>query len=341
MPVVGTPVAQPIAPPVETTALTDCGDLNRLAPEVTHYYSRLVLRKMRSVRIRAGQHARIDWTVLDPDGVPVDLTGCGFPSDSSGSSFSSSSSAAADTGVGFRFRIRENLSLGITPVPNQTEFDVLLVDADEGKVQIILDKTATGVPGVYFGELGVFSNFDTDDELMLFSNVFYVLIERGQFGAGTLMQGGPPSIQEIRLHLRDSGPQENLLLDNIKFDDAEIAIAISRPIEYWNEIPPDLGKRATTQNFPWRYHWLEAICANLFWMAAENFRANNLRYSAAGVKVDDQDKEPNYERAAQRRWDNWTEFVRRKKSEINLNMAYGGIGSSYRYASGFGGKARY
>jgi hypothetical protein len=155
-----------------------------------------------------------------------------------------------------------------------------------------------------------------------------VILERGQFGARDHV-GGPPTIQEIRLHLRDSAPGESLLLDNIRFDDAEIALAITRPVQYWNEQPPDLGVRTTTQNFPFRYYWLEAICANLFWMLEEQYRANNLAYSAAGVQVNDQDKEPNYARAAERRHANWVDFVKRKKAALNLEAAYGGIGSPY------------
>lgn len=322
MPIIGMPVLPPSPPETPCTPPDTCDAGNKLTPEVSRYYDQLVLRRLRSVTITAGQHAVIEWFVVDSHGVAVDLTTCGFDTGSSSSSVAS--------GSGFRFRIRENLSLGFEPAPPQTEFDVQLVDAAAGKVRVVLPRTATGLPGVYFAELGVFANLnDPDNEQLLFSNVFYVVIQRGQYGSDAAMTGGPPTIQEIRLHLRDSGAEENLLLDNIKFDDAEIALAISRPVQYWNEIPPDLNYRYTTQNFPWRYHWLEGICANLFWMVAEQFRANNLKYSAAGVQVDDQNKQPDYAQAAQQRDAEWKTFVRRKKSELNLTAAFGGIGSPY------------
>ena len=327
MTVIGTPVLPP-SPPSPTCVPTQrCYEINAVAPDVSRYYDSLLLTRMRSVSVQCGQKVRIRWTVVNSQGFAVDLTDCDVPADFS-SSVSLSSSAAAG-GTGFRFRIRENLSLGVKPAPQQTEFDVYVIDAENGVVEIELTAKATGLPGVYFGELAVCANFDTADEIVLFTNMFYVLMQRGQYGADDAMFGGPPTIQEIRLHLRDSSPGENLLLDNLKFDDAEIALAISRPIQYWNEIPPDLNCRYTTQNFPWRYHWLEGICANLFWMAAEQFRANNLKYSAAGVQVDDQNKQPDYEQAAQRRDAEWKNFVRRKKSELNLNAAFGGIGSPY------------
>jgi hypothetical protein len=303
---------------------TPCDEQNRLSPEVSRYYENLVLARMRSVRGRAGQTITIVWTITDNKGYAIDLRECGFP-DASESSFSSSSSSSAAATPRFLFRIREHLSLGFQPEPLQTQFDVYLENAENGRVRIELPAAATGLPGVYYGEVAV-----VDAEgLILFTNVFYVVIERGQFGAAR-HTGGPPAIAELKLHLRDSSPEESLLLDNIKFDDAEIALAIGRPIDYWNEIPPPLNQRATTQNFPFRFHWMDAIVANLFWMLEEQFRANNLTYSAAGVQVNDQDKEPNYARAAERRWANWVDFVRRKKASINLESAYGGIGSSYR-----------
>lgn len=352
MPVVGTPIAPISSPdPVAAPAEAVCQDQNQLTPEVSRYYGNLVLSRMRSVKGHAGQQMEINWTMLDSHGHAVDLRECGFvdavadPSSSSeASSVSSSvssvsaspsspsSSSAASVGsaaappVLLRFRIRENLSIGEQPVPSRTSFPVTVVDAEQGQVKVTLPSQATGLPGVYFGEFAVLN----DDEVIIFTNVLYILIDRGQFGA--FHSGGPPTIAEIRLHLRASAAEESLLLDNMRFDDAEIALAISRPIEYWNEIPPPIYPRYSTQNFPWRFHWLEAICANLFFMLEEQFRANNLTYSAAGVQVNDQDKEPNYARAGERRWANWVEFVKRQKSSINLEGAYGGIGSGYGYS---------
>jgi hypothetical protein len=281
---------------------------------------------MRSVRGRVGQHMKIQWTMVDSRGMAVDLTECGFPDGSSASSYSSSSSeSSAAEEPQFLFRIRESLSLGFQPEPAQTQYDVYLEDAANGKIRIELPAGATGLPGVYYAEVAA---VDVDG-LITFTNVFYVIIERGQFGSKWV--GGPPTIAELRLHLRDSAAEESLLLDNIRFDDTEIALAINRPVEYWNEIPPPLNVRATTQNFPFRFHWMDGIAASLFWMLEEQYRANNLTYSAAGVQVNDQDKEPNYARAAERRWANYVEFVKRKKASINLESAYGGIGSSYSY----------
>lgn len=333
MPIVGTPVTSTptpgntdpgvIATPVEpTVAPVACETQDVLEPRISQFYKKFVLSRLRSIQIQSGQTAEIIWTVIDRDGNPVDLTSCGFTSESSASSASlSSSESLSDAAPSVKLRVAEKLSIGRCHDNDQVHIGHVVAAAD-GRVKFTLDKLNTKYPGIFFGEVGV---LDGDGNLR-FANTFYLIINRGL--NGKRQAGGPPTLAEIRLHLRDSTPEESLLLDNIKFDDAEIALAITRPVEYWNEIPPDV-KQYTTSTFPFRYFWLEAICGNLFLMLAEQYRANNLSYAASGIQVDDQNKEPNYERAAQTRLTEWRDFVRRKKAEINLDNCYGGIGSTY------------
>jgi hypothetical protein len=317
MVVIGTPVIIPGIVGTQlcpvTTGTVPCAEQNQRTPAASQFYRMNLPSRMRSVRGRIGQKLEILWTLLDSNGTPVDLLTCGFPDGSSEASVAAASIVC---------RLRESMSLGLDPGIVQIEYEAVIVDAATGQIQILLPSTATSLPGIYYAEVAV---IDSDDQ-MLFSNVFYLVLERGQFAG--LQTGGPPTVAEIRLHLRDSAPEESLLLDNVRVDDAEIALAVMRPIEYWNELPPDLGAH-TTQNFPYRFHWMDGAAACLFWMVEEQFRANNLEYSAAGVQVNDQNKEANYARAAERRWANWVNFVRRKKSELNYEGCWGGIGSQY------------
>jgi hypothetical protein len=204
---------------------------------------------------------------------------------------------------------------------------------DNATVRFQLSNADTACPGVYFAEAVIYTcvgeRSETVDTPILsgycqyYSNTFYLTVDPGLF-TGEIF--GPPTIAEVRLSLRDSGPAESMLLNNLAFSDEEIAMAIARPVQLWNEIPPNLRKyRYTTTTFPFRYHWLEAIAGTLFLLAAEYNRRNNLTYSAANVSVNDLDKEPQYEAAGQRRLQMFREFVRAKKSELNLNQLYGGI----------------
>jgi len=319
MPIIASPAAEPSTPccdkPLTEVVPTpvSCADLAVVTPGIALQHRQQVLGRMQAVRVRAGQNAAIEWTLRAADGSPVDLSACGFTD-------SSDSVAEPPLVKQLVLRLRE----AVTRSKCFVERAGTVVDAETGKVSFQLLAVDVKYAGVYLGEAALVS-VEGNDQQVIHSNVFYLHVERGLHAA---KPHGPPSIAEIRLHLRDSAPGENMLLDAYKWDDAEIAAAITRPVDYWNEVPPDIG-RFTTASFPFRFHWLEAICGNLFLFAAEYFRANQLDYQAGGVTVNDMNKERNYEAAAERRLLEWRTFVRAKKAAINLEGAYGGIGSQY------------
>ncbi len=321
MAVIATPAAHPIVNCCtnDTTGqvLTPvpCATQNVVSAPVSQTNGLPILTRMRAISITQGQCAKITWQMHDKDGNPVNLTACSDPDD-------------------FKvvLRLKEELALGNHREPLQV--DATITNAAEGRVEVQLTKQMVNLPGVYYGELALISvpAAVNASPCVVFSNTFHLIISRSTFDS-LGVPGGPPSIAEIRLHLRDSSPNESFLLEQLMFDDAEIALAIARPIQYWNEVPPPLGKNYNTQNFPFRYHWLEGICANLFFMVAEQFRRNQFQYSAAGVQVDDQNKEASYERAGATRWQAYREWVRGMKASINLEGGYGEVTSNYQYAA--------
>lgn len=326
MVVIATPTSHPLvqccdnANTPQVLNPVSCAIQNKLQAPVTSQNGQQLLSKMRAISVTQGQCSTVEWQMINKDGVPVDLRPCGFGGET--------------TPVAFTvvLRLKEQLALGnANPV---TQVTATVHDAEHGIVRAELTKQMVGFPGIYYAEMAL---LDVEAEnashpCVVFSNLFYVVINRSTFEeAGRV--GGPPSIAEIRLHLRDSSPGESFLLDNLMFDDAEIALAIVRPVQYWNEIPPPLDTIYNTQNFPFRYHWLEGICANLFFMVAEQYRRNQLSYSAGGLQVDDQNKEAAYERAGQARWQAYREWVRATKASINLESCYGEVTSAYKYSA--------
>lgn len=294
-----------------------CAGQNVVSAPVSKTNGMPVLSRMRAITITQGQCATIDWQMIDRDGQPVNLSGC---------------LAATPPAFKVVLRLKEQISLGNSrPIP---QVDGTITNAATGKVQVTLTKNMVGLPGVYYAEMALI-NIPAENENMpcvVFSNTFYLIINRGTFGNDG-RAGGPPSMAEIRLHLRDSSPNESYLIEQLMFDDAEIALAIARPVQYWNEIPPPIDNVYNTQTFPFRYHWLEGICGNLFLMVAEQFRRNQLDYSAGGVTLNDQNKEANYERAGQARWQAYREWVRATKASINLEGCYGEVTSNYKYSA--------
>lgn len=315
----GAPCCDPLPGSPVLLSTVVCTDQNVVRATTTTRYRKSLYRRQRSVMIRGGQEATLEWQMTDWDGNPIDLSEC--VCDVTSESSSDSSEAACDFTL--RFRLREQM-LGRC----SHEFEVEIYSVANGTVRIVLPSAVTKKPGIYYGEVAAFSTVEDADAgtNLLFSNIFTVIISGGQWSNTNMV--GPPSFAEIRLHLRDSDPGENLLLDGYSFDDAEIAFAIKRPVEYWNEMPPPV-RTFTTRSFPFRYHWLMGIAGELFLIAAEGYRKNHLAYSAAGVSIDDQAKEPNYEQAAQMRLQAFRDFVRRKKVELNVAGGFSEVASDY------------
>lgn len=330
MVVIATPASQPVIPtpaPLTTNGALfpiSCAGQNIISAPVSTVNGTPVPGRMRAITLTQGQCATIAWQFHDQLGHPISLQACGFPDDSE------SSSALVDYRV--VLKLKEQLSMGNARPP--VEVEARVVNSSEGRVEADLTKNMTGVPGIYYGEMSLVSTLAEEQAqpCVVFANTFSVVIARSLSGpVGEI--GGPPSIAEVRLHLRDSSPNESFLLDNLMFDDAEIALAITRPVMYWNEVPPPLDLVYTTQTFPFRYHWLEGIVANLFFMVAEQYRRNDFQYAAAGMQINDQNKAQAYDQAGQARWDAYREWVRATKASINLESCYGEVTSNYKYSA--------
>lgn len=336
MPIQATPTAvqtggctdQPILPGgrVPTPLPVSCANQNVLSPRVPVEPTQgtQILTRIPTVEIPGQQKATIEYTMRDRTGVPLDLRMCLCTEETSGDSIS------AGCGCDYRlvFRLGEFVSGG------SKEFTARLVDPENGKVAVDFVPDDTRYPGIYFGEFAVIECPANDpagqDSTVVFSSKLHVVIGRNLWNVRNGCSGiaGPPSFAEVRLFLRDTDPNESFLLENLAFSDEEITLATYLPVQYWNETPPPIGTY-NTANFPFRYHWLIAITAHLFLIAAEQQRRNNLAYSAGGVQINDQNREANYEQAAKNRMDEWKTFVRTKKVEININNCWGSVGSPY------------
>jgi hypothetical protein len=165
------------------------------------------------------------------------------------------------------------------------------------------------------------------DVCIVLNNVLYVSIEKGLLG-NTCNSVGPPSLAEVRLELRDF-PEVNRLLDEYEFDAAEVLLAATRCVEYFNEVPPELDQRYDTSSFPSRYHWMEGTIYHLLRIAIAWYDRNKLAYSAGGVQVDDLNRSEAYLRHLQMRQQKWEEWVKRTKNRLNAESGFLSLGSDY------------
>lgn len=306
----------------------NCNTQDVIRPLQTAVEGCPVLPKLQCHEIQMGQRAQLLWNFKSPQGKPVNLINC-----MGSCSYSAASNPQFDAGgtpsCGVTLRLRE--ITGVDPV-NDLVISVTgaIVDPSTGLVRAEPLPTAiVRAAGLYLEEWAFFDNNGD----MVFSNQCYLFVNRGLFGLNSdpFQQNlGPPTLSEIRLSLRDNSAADNTLLDAVEFDAAEIAQAVTRPVQYWNETPPPLRPLQTTKTFPFREMWLLGIQMNLLETAASHYRRNRLDYTAGGLSVDDKNKEGEYKAAAAQLRQQFQEMVRAKKIEINLAAFSGTIGSPYQ-----------
>ena len=316
----------PVTPPATDV---DCDQQNMITPEQTVVDGCPILPKMQCHEVQSGQDARLLWNMKNPQGEEVNLSDClGSCSSESSQSGDESYDAISTPSCGLELRLRE--LTGFDPATDKVHcVDVDVLDTGTGYVRArSLPDAITRKPGVYLEEWAVFSK----DKRMIFSNQCVVFVRRGLFGLNSDVSTqnlGPPTIEEIRLSLRDNSPSDNLLLDSIEFDAAEISQAVLRPLQFWRETPPPLRLNFTTSTFPYREMWLKGIQGYLMEIAANNYRRNHLPYNAGGVAIDDKNKSGAYDAYASALLQDFRNMVQAKKVEINIASFSGSIGSDY------------
>jgi len=289
-----------------------------------------VLRKLRCHEVQAGQRARLLWNFHDPDGLTLNLDECvpSLPVPESSGPEEFEFDAVGRVSAGAVLRIRE-LS-GVNPSRDRIHVVAAeVLDPVQGLVRSEpLPQAVVRTPGVYMEEWGWISSAGD----LLFSNQCCTFVRRGLFGLSAMSRQqnlGPPTLEEIRLSIRDNYQADNPLLNDVEFDAAEIASAVLRPIQFWNETSPPLATLESTTTFPFREMWLLGIQAHLLELAAHHYRRNSLAYNAGGVAVDDKNKEQPYMAAAMAKIQQYQDMMRAKKIELNMRSFGGPISSTY------------
>lgn len=261
----------------------------------------------------------VEWVMRGEDGNPYDLTLLGFPDSSSSSS---SGSASSDNGSRIVLRVIECLSYTSQQiVPIEIEGEVL--EARNGLVRARLTSVCTELPGVYILE---WSAYSAENELSLIDQGS-MIVNRGL--SGDRRYAGAPSVSDIRTHMRDSGPEDNYLIDSVEFDLAELAACIERPVQLWNNILEFVPRKYNTTTFPFREQWLNAIIGYLHLLAAVNYDRNLQAYSAGGTSMQDKNKGPVYTQKGMALIAEYKDWVKQRKGQINLEQAFGSTSESF------------
>lgn len=292
--------------------LIPCQGLPVVRPEDALAENCPVLTKFRAAVLQRGVSADVEWQLRDVNGDPIDLSGCTLSA--------SSQSSEGDVGqLTVKVRIADAVLYGqcVYEVPGT------ITDATNGLIRFTPPAAVRDEANIYRLSIGLANN----SAQIVWATDGLLSVERGLFG-DPMQVTGPPTLQEIRLQIRDT-VSENTLLAAMEFSDADIVYSLTRPLREFNETPPPLSQVFTGKNFPWHDAWLKATIANLLMIAADGYRRNRLATVQGGLTIDDKNKEPNYVQAAMLLRQEWLEFVMRKKVELNCNAAIGSLSSPY------------
>jgi hypothetical protein len=189
--------------------------------------------------------------------------------------------------------------------------------AESGKIKITLSANDLLLPGVFLAEFDLMSLAETSPVALI--RAYLEVVESLQH-----VDGAPRglTLAEVRMVVMDRCAMDNFLLDSVEFDDSQVAWAIRRPVDLWNETPPPLNTY-NTANFPYRYHWVNGAAGELMRMAARNYARNNLRYSAANLQVADKDKMTEYEKIGSDLLKEYKDWLLLEKRRLNCLLAMG------------------
>lgn len=303
MPITATPVIPSIAPDNQTQT-------GLVVAEPSRYYGKPLPAKRRGILVPAGSGITVQYQLLQ-NCAPVDLTTFGF----------TTLPNAGQTTSQIQLRMRESISGPETPL-QQT--DVTVLDPLSGSVEVLLPSNVTVNPGVYDGEFGVYNLAGN----LAMTNKVVAWVDRGMFGQ---QNGGLPALDEVRLATQDVDPEGNLLIHAFENDLADICFAAISAVRIWNESQPPIELTYTTNDYPYTQQWLTGIVGLLYSVRAKAFLRNQLPYQAAGVSVDDQNKWQQYLQVSQQMLEEYKDWVKRKKTQINCEGAITSLGSPYSY----------
>ena len=323
-----TVVATPFLSADETAAL------EVVVPDVTHVEGVPSFGRKQTARVNQGQHTVLRWQIRDRmTGRVIDLTSV---ADGDGVSSSTGSNPLAQIVRRVELRAAEatytNTSLSWAA-------DAAVVDAANGVVQVVLPAELTALAGVFDVEFGLFDDYTAGR--MVYSVQGGLWVNRGQFGAGP-SRYSVPSLDDLKTQLVDSGPEDNYLTSVVEFDVSQVAAATLLAVRRFNSRPPAIGALVrNTTNFPDSAQLVDGILAELYLMAANHYRRNALPYQAAGVSVDDKNKDAQYERIGTgllQKFEAWAGAVKKAANAAAWNGTGTGAMatqlSPYSYAGG-------
>jgi hypothetical protein len=199
--------------------------------------------------------------------------------------------------------------------------DVEILSAPEGKIRVAIPAADLDVAGVFYAEYAIYAGTAGYPRLRVpgYMDVVQTL-ESSKQGVGV-------HIEDLRTAMYDRSAEDNFLLDDVEFTDAQICWALLKTIGLYNEMLPQAGTIYSAVDFPYREKWIEGSQAELMIMAAKNYARNDLSYQAGGTAINDKNKAQMYLQLGMQAREDFKGWAKEVKIAINMMDAISSSGS--------------
>ena len=300
-----------------TADLSDNGKIGSIMSEpvatqnADAHYGCIPYEKSNTVVVNGGAPQTVEFQVRNSDGSPVDMS-YWFPLDV----------PAEDQQHALAIRT----SFADNSIVAKADIIGNVIDPARGGIQFELPEYVYNTPCIYF-----FYNSVKDKESGKVRHVFpgrgVLLVEWSPWMEHLSDCPVPhklvPTLEDIRRRL-DDFVGKNDFLKQYEFSADDIVHAMVRPVYLFNEEPPRLRRfQYTLATFPFYENWVHGTAAELLQAAVFHYVRNKMMSNHGGIQGDEKGRDREYMQLAQLYKDEYIQWVRRKKHELNMSMGQG------------------
>jgi len=280
------------------------------------YYGCIPYDKSNTIVAEGGAPTTVVYQIREANGTPVNLT----------SLFDRERPGGEDdpNGLFLRFAVADN-----TWVAKTTE-QATILDAKSGQVQFELPDYVYDIPCIYTFHLAVGEKrtwLESGQPTYIAPGKGVVLVEWTPFVRHNdrcpLRHRVVPAVEDIRRKL-DDFLGKNDLMAQVEYSADDIVNAMILPVRIFNEMPPRLSRfQYSLMTFPYYEYWVLGTAAELLRLSVVHYVRNKLLSSHGGLTGDEKGRDREYMQLAQMYRDEFREWARFKKHELNFSAGQG------------------
>lgn len=280
--------------------------------------------KRRAVLVTQGQDVRINLDLRDEFGVAIDPNKF-YENESSSSSStelvsSSSSVAEAVTDPSSQVRVAAMEAVRFRTKKGAPALGTGTYDPTNKSIIFSIPENLIAVSQILTVEVAVFTSRG-----IAASEQIYVWIDPSVFYANEA-RGIFPNLDELRLKIRDSAPEDNHMLKSMEYDLAEICSGIVECLHSYNTAPPPINSFLYTDTFTMDAEIFDGLMGYLYQLSWEHRARNRLAYASGGVTVDDHWNYDLYLKLSEGYKTKYNAWIKKTRKAANALLGWGSSG---------------